>query len=276
MGSESMPAVAAADLTIRELATPAEFEAGDRLQRRVWGIGKGSTPVPAEVLNAISHSGGYVAGALEDGRLVGIAAALIGFQSDARHVFLWAHILAAENRDTGIGHALMVDQRSWCRARGIDSARWTFDPLVSRNAYFYLTKLGVDVLTYVPDFYGPLDDGVNLGDESDRLLVAWPLTPCHDQERIGCAKDPEHGPREWRPLLSIDARGRPQVHPRGNDVQVTCAVPADIEALRRQDPALARSWRHALRECLSGVLDGGGRIIGFTRLGQYLLTTGDA
>ncbi|MFI1563193.1 GNAT family N-acetyltransferase [Streptomyces sp. NPDC020490] len=254
------------------MTTPAEFEAADRLQRRVWGIDTGSTPVPGEVLNAVSHSGGYVAGALADGHLVGISASLVALHADTREVFLWGHMLAAEHRDAGIGHALMLGLRTWCLERRITSARWTFDPLVSRNAYFYLVKLGVDVLAYVPDFYGPLDDGVNLADESDRLLVTWPMDSCHDRERTGYAGNTAYDPGEWRPLLSIDERGRPKVHPRGGDNRMACAVPLDIEAVRRQDPVLARSWRRALRECLSEVLDGGGRIVGFTRCGQYLLT----
>ncbi|MGW3644932.1 hypothetical protein [Streptomyces sp. NPDC000878] len=254
------------------MTTVAEFEAGDRLQRRVWRIDRGSTPVPAEVLNAVSHSGGYVAGAFTDDCLVGISAALVGRQ-DTRRVFLLEHILAAEYRDAGIGHALKADQRSWCRARGIDSVRWTFDPLVSRNAYIALAKLRADVLRYVPDFYGPMDDGVNLCDESDRLLVTWPLDRSHDQEQTGRSGDAECDPHEWRPLLSIDGRGRPKIHPCTDDVRMTCAVPADIEAVRRQDPVLAGLWRRALRECLFGVLDSGGRIAGFTRRGQYLVTT---
>lgn len=273
MDSGSIPTVAANGLTIRELTTVAEFEAGDRLQRRVWRIDRGSTPVPAEVLNTVSHSGGYVSGAFTGDSLVGISAALVGWDTDARRVYLVEHILAAEYRDAGIGNTLKADQRSWCRARGIDSVRWTFDPLVSRNAFIALAKLGVDVLGYVPDFYGPMDDGVNLCDESDRLLVTWPLDRSHDQEQTDRSGDTEHDPRGWRPLLSIDERGRPTMHPCADDVRMTCAVPADIEAVRRQDPLLARSWRRAVRECLFGVLDSGGRIAGFTRRGQYLLTT---
>ncbi len=51
-----------------------------------------------------------------------------------------------------------------------------------------------------------------------------------------------------------------------------CAVPPDIEAMRREDPALARSWRLALRETLVPALDAGGwRIAGFRRPGWYVL-----
>ena len=52
---------------------------------------------------------------------------------------------------------------------------WTFDPLVRRNAHFNLAVLGATVDEYLVDFYGPLPDAVNAGDESDRLLVVWPV-----------------------------------------------------------------------------------------------------
>ena len=48
--------------------------------------------------------------------------------------------------------------------------RWTYDPLVSRNARFNLVKLGAVGTEYAVDFYGPMRDGVNDG-ESDRLTV---------------------------------------------------------------------------------------------------------
>ena len=46
-----------------------------------------------------------------------------------------------------------------------------FDPLVRRNARLNLVRLGADVTDYLPDFYGAMDDAVNAGDRSDRLLA---------------------------------------------------------------------------------------------------------
>ncbi len=46
---------------------------------------------------------------------------------------------------------------------------------------------------------------------------------------------------------------------------VHVAVPADIESLRRDDPAEARAWRTRVRAELGSALAGGGRIIGFDR-----------
>ena len=40
-------------------------------------------------------------------------------------------------------------------------------------------------------------------------------------------------------------------------------MPADIEAMRLSDPALAGAWRTALRDVLSPLLSGGARVTGF-------------
>ena len=57
---------------------------------------------------------------------------------------------------------------------------------------------------------------------------------------------------------------------------VLVAVPADIEALRGRDPALARRWRIAVREALAALLADGARIAGFDRAGWYVARGEDA
>ena len=276
MSSESASPRGGPGIRIRAMTTPAEFEAGDQLQRRVWRIEEGSTPVPAEVLNAISHAGGYVAGAFRADALVGLSTAWLGRDEGTGRIFLWEHVLAAQSRDAGVGHALKLEQAAWCAARGIDEVRWTFDPLVSRNAYFALGKLGATVLSYTPDFYGPLDDGINLADESDRLVASWAVDRALGSRSDGLSASDLRG---GHPLLSIDEHGGPRLHAVVGDGTAsslgglrTCAVPPDIEALRLRDPKLAAGWRKALRECLLDELAAEGAIVGFARSGHYLLS----
>ena len=53
---------------------------------------------------------------------------------------------------------------------------------------------------------------------------------------------------------------------------MSVATPADVETLRRTDPALAHAWRIAVREALEPRLQVGS-VSGFTRGGSYLVTT---
>ena len=68
----------------------------------------------------------------------------------------------------GLGRLLKQHQREWALAREVGHITWTFDPLVARNAHFNLRVLGARVTEYLVDHYGPMDDGVNRGDETDR------------------------------------------------------------------------------------------------------------
>ena len=75
----------------------------------------------------------------------------------------------------GLGRVLKRHQRDWAFARDVGHITWTFDPLVARNAHFNLRVLGARVTEYLVDHYGPMDDGVNRGDETDRVMVSWAL-----------------------------------------------------------------------------------------------------
>jgi predicted GNAT superfamily acetyltransferase len=46
---------------------------------------------------------------------------------------------------------------------------------VARNAHFNLVVLGARITEYLVDQYGAMNDGVNRGDESDRLMASWAL-----------------------------------------------------------------------------------------------------
>lgn len=65
-------------------------------------------------------------------------------------------------------------QREWSLARGISPVRWTFDPLRHTNANLNIARLGAEVSTYHPDYYGVMK-GINAGLPSDRLRADWHL-----------------------------------------------------------------------------------------------------
>jgi len=48
-------------------------------------------------------------------------------------------------------------------------------------------------------------------------------------------------------------------------------VPADIEAVRQDDPALARAWRESLRRVLGPAMASEWAVTGFSRDGYYVL-----
>lgn len=228
------------DVEIRTLDDPSDMNRAVTLFSQVWGS---VTPlVGVELLRAVEHAGGYVAAAFLDEQIVGGSLGFLGRHADQPS--LHSHItgLLPGVRSTGLGRTMKLHQRAWAADHGLAWVTWTFDPLVRRNAWFNLGVLGADVHEYLVDFYGPIDDAINAGDESDRLLVAWPT-----------------------------GGGEPTGGGRTTGDTVAVPTPDDIVVLRRTDTAAATAWRHRLRDELGGRLTLGGRVVGFTRAGDYLV-----
>ncbi|MET9241863.1 GNAT family N-acetyltransferase [Nonomuraea sp. NPDC003709] len=239
---------------IRELRQIDEFEEVCRLFDDIWHPAPHNPPVTMELMIGFAHTGNYVAGAYDEGgTLVG---ASVGFRAAERT--LHSHVTGAVI-GRGIGHALKSHQREWCLGQGLERITWTFDPLVRRNARFNLVKLGAMPEEYLEDFYGKMADAINEGDASDRLLAAWRLTET--------AKSGE--PPAAEALLS-DENGWPVAkEARGGTVLV--GTPADVERLRRENPAAAAAWRLAVRDALGRRMKAGWRVVGFTERGEYVV-----
>jgi len=240
----------------------------------VWGI-PGEPSLDSDVLKALAYSGSYVAGAFAQGRLIGGLVGWLG--GDPRQeLHMHSHILGVlpDSEARGLGFDLKQHQRRWCLEREVRVMEWTTDPLVRRNVYFNLTKLGAEAPSYFVNFYGQMQDGINAGDESDRLLIRWRL----DSKRAEFAArgrpwEPDADKlREWGrdAILAVGPSGEPATTDSSARVLI-CQVPEDIVALRHSDPALARAWRSALRRALGGAMDRGYAIIGATRSGWYVL-----
>lgn len=266
-------AAAAAGVRIEPVTEPRRLRAVAELFAQVWETPPGHDPLASEVLRAIAHAGGAVHVAYKGSRPVGASGAIFG---PPRSGTVYSMIAATRSSDRGVGLAVKQGQRAWALGHGANSIVWTFDPLVSRNARFNLVKLGAVAPTYLVDFYGPLDDGVNAGDETDRLTVVWSLT----SDRANDAAEGRY-PEVEGPDLDIataDSRLAPDGGPlvaRGAD-SLWCRVPADIVTVRGAHPTLAAQWRTAVRDIFLSAIAEGFVATAMTRDGWYHLTRKEA
>jgi predicted GNAT superfamily acetyltransferase len=216
-----------------------------RLFDRVWGV---RSMVSPEVIVAGVHNGAYASLARVDGSVVGAAFAFVGRALDGEsgpNLHSHAAGVLPEWSGRGVGEIIKRHQWYWARDNGFATITWTFDPLVRRNAWFNLVRLGVRVLGYHENFYGELTDGINAGEQSDRLLVRWDV---HDGD----------GP----------PRGR-VVEPDVLDLLID--TPQDIESLRAIDRAASSDWRSRQRAAFGGA---GDRIVaGLSSSYAYVLRT---
>lgn len=205
--------------------------------RRVFVAIWGETGVPEiHLLKAVSYAGGYCAVAEVDGEVIGGS---FGFLGGEPNLHLHSHETAVlpGQQDRSIGFELKQHQRRWCLQRAIPTVRWTFDPLVRRNAWFNLRRLGAVIEAFHPDFYGEMHDGVNLGDRSDRFVARWDLAEAESVTEV--------------------------VVPAGAEL---FALPEDIHVLRAEDPDRAAALRLELREVLRDRT-----VAGITDAGEYVL-----
>ncbi|MTB83966.1 GNAT family N-acetyltransferase [Nocardioides marmotae] len=268
-------AALAAGVSVRELTGLAELEQVVGLYADIWGRA-GNPPVTLELLRAFTKAGNYVGGAFAGDRLVG---ACVGFFHAPGDDALHSHIagVAPEVAGRSVGFALKLHQRSWALQRGVSDIAWTFDPLVSRNAYFNLAKLAARPVEYLTNFYGVMPDSLNGHDETDRLLVRWRLlepdvvAACSGARPRPAAVAADGGAGgEVVTAVGVAADGSP-VPGRLDGTLLRIAVPRDISALRATDPLLAARWRTSVREALSVLLAEGARITAFDPAGWYLV-----
>lgn len=246
---------------VRPLDGMDELTAAADLLARIWGTADGQHPLAPETLRALSHAGSYVAGAWLGDELVAVSAGFLGLHDGAMHLHSHISGVARAHQGTHIGLALKQHQREWARERGIDVIEWTFDPLVRRNAYFNLTKLGAVVVGFEPDFYGDMLDELNAGDHTDRAVARW-LVKAPTREPVDSASAPA--------ILRPDDDGKPVAADSSAPV-LRAWIPEDHAALREADPAAATAWRLALRETVGAAIRRGYVATGMTRDGWYTL-----
>lgn len=229
-----------------------------------WGGGRGAD---LATIQALHHAGNTVlvavpasapasASATGDERADAATApigATLGFLGWSGGLHVHSHMNAVDPaaRGRGIGVALKLRQRAVCLAHGVTEMRWTYDPLIRRNAHLNLVRLGAEVTRFLPDFYGRLDDAITGTDRSDRFEVRWRLD----------------GRRTARAL----ARGPvPEWNAEGG-----LALAADFEALRAADPAAAARHRDRAREAFAVLADGSGLRADLDANGDYVFTRDD-
>jgi predicted GNAT superfamily acetyltransferase len=258
-------------IEIRPLASVQDAKDAAALIDRVWGEERIVTPA---LLRALGAHGNPVIGAWRGVEMVGTQMGFVGITEEGP--ILHSHItgVAPGLEHRGVGFALKLAQREWCLAHGVGVVTWTFDPMIARNAYFNLVKLGALGVGFHRDYYGEMADTINIGERSDRLEVRWELRTQRVVRALEGAPSPAPD-RHGRVILQ-EQEGRPvRSDPGwGDEGHVIVGVPSDYLGLREGDRDLARAWRDAVAGVLEEAFERGYRATGFVRsqiLNGYVL-----
>lgn len=253
-------------MAITQLTELEDAHRVDRVIAALWGDEAVLSP---PLIRAFQHAGSVLFGAEGDGDLVGFVFGFVGFDGG---LHLHSHMLGVlpHWQEKGVGYALKLAQRAACLDQRLDEVRWTFDPMIARNARFNLVKLRAVGAKILIDFYGDMPDRVNRGDRSDRFEVVWPLR----SERVERAlrKEFEEPPLGDAVLEATNGETmpRPRITGANPSPGATVAVPRDYLSLREKDPALARAWRKASAEALRACFTSGLEATWMTRDGRYV------
>ncbi|MDQ6858921.1 MAG: GNAT family N-acetyltransferase [Chloroflexota bacterium] len=248
------------------------------IQEEIWS---GDVGVPAQLMLAIIHNGGFVGLGYMDGdeRPAGFVFGFLGiYDFHFRH---HSHMLAVrpEHRGSGLALALKEAQRDHCLDQGIEIMAWTMDPLEALNARFNFGKLGTYAREYHRDFYGDMPDKLNAGLPSDRFYVEWPIGMDRTYKRLkGDDRAPalDDAEREGIRYLLRAEGTRPVVQDQpAAESHLLVEIPSDFQRIKRDDRPLALDWRIAARGVFEGAFAQGYAAVEFLRgadgRGAYLL-----
>ena len=218
------------ETTIRECNTIEEFDGCVALQREAFGLPDLELS-PRRHLIVSRQAGGWTLGAFVADRLVGFVHHLAAVRGD-NEIFGYSHMMAVakDYQNKGVGVRLKWAQRERAMKEGRKLIKWTWDPIMARNAHFNLNRLGAIVETYAENFYGTdynADSSLTekVGLPSDRLVATWNL----DTERVNTLANGETAPVAATPVTSV-------------------AIPAEWPVLVKQDPKRARDEQARVRD----------------------------
>ena len=271
-------------IVFRDLETVDEMKALEGLQIEAWGDDERDI-VPLHQFVAARYVGGSLIGAFDAEKLVGFVYGFYGHIGG--RIVHHSHMLAVSPgyRRHNLGFRLKAEQRERVLADGLtDRMTWTFDPLQSLNAHFNFVKLGVVSDMYKINVYGEEGSSFLHRNGTDRLFVTWLLNSPRVQKSMSgqhrSKYDLADSTRSVSRLLHHSKSGHPETV--ANIVAAltpsrfaTIEIPADINAIEKEDFKLAQKWREETRRVFSKALSEGYVVVDYSleneRSGNYIL-----
>jgi predicted GNAT superfamily acetyltransferase len=232
----------------RELTVYTEFREAAALYARVFAYSANEYALNSNLLSALARNGGSAVGAFTpDGCLIGFAYGFAGCDANgATYHYSQAAAVDPAHQGKGVGQALKLAQRRVALRWGQRTMRWTFDPLLARNAHFNLSSLGAVGIAFERDYYARPD--------TDRLVVAWDLASSGGADGRNGHIDP--------PALNREDWGRDVPAASGSWI----AIPAQSGALAAAEHADVRS---KLEKTLTAVFQRGDILVASSRIDEH-------
>ncbi len=226
--------------------------------------------VPPTEIKAVIHVGGMAIGAFtadENKKMIGFIYAVPEHVNPMEEYLVpikkahHSHMMGIipEYQHQGVGFQLKLAHRNLGIKRGINLITWTFDPLLSANAYLNFHKLGGITRKFYPNFYGKMDfSPLYEGVPSDRLMIEWYVESRHVKTRLEHSLDSSSALEQYlnegyQEILGMRTAEGFVEPPSWKQVPsppipgLILQVPEDSVLLRKMNPDLNKKWRFFLR-----------------------------
>ncbi len=241
---------------IRDIETVEEMEECEELQKSVWRFEEREI-VPVNELMTMKKNGGIMLGAWDTRReeMIGFLFGMPGITEDEEIIHCSRMLgVIPDHREYNLGFRLKRDQRERALDMDISRITWTYDPLLSVNAYFNLEKLGAEITDFEENLYGSSTSYMNRGWETDRFVVSWNIAS-EDVERV--IEEGERDTPDVTEVIEDDEYTRVnEVERDYNDIpkpvsanldyrrsNLIVEIPYNVMFIKSEDLELAREWR---------------------------------
>jgi len=250
------------EIVIKICQTNSAFRDVQFLHKTIWGLDDLEI-TPTHIYLAATHAGGKILCAYADEKPVGYVFGFVGAE-DKGTPYFYSHNLGVlpKWRNRGIAFSLKTRLREVLLADGFSDVKWTYEPLDSKNAYAYIGKLGGVSNTYYREYYGEMEDDINRGLPSDRLVVDWFIDSKHVSRKIN-RESPKSslGNIDNDTLLNsvqVDENLPKPVDRKLNLKELLLAgknqfyleIPSNFHTLKEVSPALVLEWRLHVRQLM--------------------------
>lgn len=217
------------EIKVRECETLDELAKCVQLQRDVFALPEIEIS-PVRHLIVTRHAGGFTLGAFAEEKLIGFVLSVPAFLRGEKAFYSHMTAVARDFQSLGVGAKLKWAQAARARKEGAKYVKWTFQPVMARNAFFNLEKLGAVVRHYEPNFYGTdytssHDQDKQIGLDSDRLFAEWDL--------------------ESEKARKLEAGGKFE---ETSEVVCKIEIPKDWDALIKSNPGKAVEEQKRIKE----------------------------
>lgn len=260
-------------VVVKELQTIEEIEEVRQLEREIWA----SECVPVHQIVSSINNGGLVLGAYLRNELIGFNYGNAGFVEG--EPYLYSHLLGIkrEFRELGVGELIKHRQKEIAGEMGYVKSKWKFDPLESRSGYLNFTKLRTYSKTYLPNYYGELNDPFNKLLPSDRILVEWNI---NDGDYLRWDSKIEELKEEAVEIVpwSLSLVGLPMLdkdyvfNPNISFIRdaYLLPIPVSIQKVKLESPSLAEDWRYKTRTIFQTLFSQGYAVVHLTQKNEHV------